>query len=92
MKITIEHVARAAEALNWQTHGYFAAWLWHEVSGGVHPIEDAKALSRAAGYVPFMGYPLTRSGKIERMTRQEVERELTENPLCIMDRERRHEP
>jgi hypothetical protein len=90
---TMNLVARAAEALNWPTRGYFASWLWRKVSSGLYADwETRKALSRAAGYIPFVGYPLTRSGKIDTMSRAEVERELTENPLCRMDAEGRTEP
>ena len=89
----VRQVVRAAEALHWPTHGYFASWLWREVSSGAYADWEArKALSRAAGYIPFVGYPLTRAGKIDTMSRAEVERELTENPLCRMNAEGRFEP
>ncbi len=72
----------AAEALGWPTEGRFAAYLWQRLSSSRYPCDQAAALYRACGYIPFCGYPLVRSGKVGVLTRDDVERELATNPYC----------
>src|SRR3990167_2507097 len=81
----IEQVARATEAMNWPTKGALAEWIWRSVSSGVNADWDFRAfLSRQWGYIPFVGYPLSRSGKLPRLSRKEVENELEVNPFCSL--------
>lgn len=77
-------VVRAAEALGRPTDGPFAASLWESLSHYQAPLPCAKAAQvyRDCGYIPFAGYPLSRYGRIDRMTREEVKWELDWNPLC----------
>ena len=72
----------AAEALNFPTTGAFPEMLWRECSGnhGI-PHNEVAQLYRDCGYIPFSGYPLARSGKIERMSRQDVASAHVFNPL-----------
>jgi hypothetical protein len=42
---------------------------------------------RDCGYIPFCGFPLTRSGRIDRMSRADTERVMAENPLCGLTEE-----
>lgn len=79
---------RAAESLDFPTTGHFAAKLWNTLSNYHSPLNTSAAaqLYRDCGYIPFSGYPLARSGKITRMTRQGVEYELDNNPLCQLDK------
>ena len=78
---------KAAEALGHPITGLFAAKLWESLSGYYSPLtpQAAAQLYRDCGYIPFSGYPLARSGKIDRMTRNEVVFELANNPLCQLD-------
>ena len=76
----------AMEALGWPVAGIAACTLW-QISNG-YPIEgnrlsysDAAQLMRECGYIPFMGYPLQRSGKVERLTKQEIAIEKIFNPV-----------
>lgn len=56
-----EIIVAAAKQLESPPQGEFAAKLW-EVCSGNHrlPVDEAKRLYEACGYVPFSGYPLTR--------------------------------
>lgn len=75
---------KAAEALGHPTTGLFATRLWESLSSYHSPLtgQAAAQLYRDCGYIPFSGYPLALSGKIDKMTRAEVEYELDNNPLC----------
>lgn len=55
-----EIIVAAAKNLGHPTQGEFAAKLWEVCSGQRLPVDDAKRLYEACGYVPFSGYPLTR--------------------------------
>jgi hypothetical protein len=70
-----DQIARLAEALDWPTEGKFAEAIFR-ISTEVYPHDKAAEMMRDAGYIPLVGYPLTRSGKLPTMTRQEVEEEL----------------
>lgn len=75
---------KASEALGHPITGLFAVKLWESLSSYHSPLTGSAAaqLYRDCGYIPFCGYPLSRSGRIDRMTREEVEHELNNNPLC----------
>ena len=79
-------IVRAAEALNFPVCDRFSASLWRLISSGYGAGERAQ-LSRECGYIPFCGFPLSRSGKIAKMTREEVAWELEKNPLCKLEEE-----
>lgn len=56
-----EIIVAAAKQLDHPTQGEFAAKLWEQCSGnGRLPVDEAKRLYEACGYVPFSGYPLLR--------------------------------
>jgi hypothetical protein len=55
-----EIIVAAAKQLNRPTQGEFAAKLWEQCSGNRLPVDEAKRLYEACGYVPFSGYPLKR--------------------------------
>ncbi len=80
-------VVKASEALDFPTTGIFAWRLWNSLSSYNSPLtcKAATKLYRNCGYIPFSGYPLARSGKIPNMTRDEAERELENNPLCVCE-------
>lgn len=84
MPVNQQDVIEAAEALDFPTEGKFAEQLWRLGSSmfGL-PIEDAKQLYRDCGYIPFSGYPLARSGKIPRMSRQQVAQAFESNPILL---------
>lgn len=84
MRVTREQLIRAAEALDHPTDTAFAASLWRLSCNGSVPYDEGSQLMRDCGYIPYCGFPLARCGKIERMTRSEVEAELEQNPLCRM--------
>ncbi len=72
--------AEAAECLGHPTTGLFAARLWELASSDRLPIDDASALYRACGYIPFSGYPLTRSVTI-RTVSTDVDQAMVSNPI-----------
>jgi len=83
--MTDHDIIKAAEALDFPTNDAFAASLWrlsHDRS-----YSAGADLLRACGYIPFVGFPLVRSGKFRAMTRDEVEHELDNNPLCNLTHE-----
>ncbi len=75
---------QASECLDWPTEGPFAWELWRLCSSmyGL-PHDDAAQLYRDCGYIPFCGYPLVRSGKIETMTRGEIAAAFETNPVLL---------
>ncbi len=80
VRFSLNEIAEAAETLDFPTTGHFAVYIWEHCSNTFSP-EYAAQVYRAAGYIPFSGYPLARSGKIERMSREEVEKALLTNPV-----------
>lgn len=77
--------AKAAEAMDYPVTGKFAVYLWENLSSEMFAVPGATQLYRDCGYIPFSGYPLARSGKLGRMTRNEVEYELCNNTLCNLE-------
>lgn len=49
------------EKLNYPTEGFVAYELWTLLSSNKIPMQKAREYYINAGYVPFSGYPLTRS-------------------------------
>lgn len=87
MRRLIEHsdsrtIAQAAELLNWPTHGEFACALWQWSCCVRIDYSSASDIMRQAGYIPFVGYPLARSGRLPRLTdHAEYERLYADNPI-----------
>jgi hypothetical protein len=59
--LDIDAVARDAWERGRPTEGEFAEYLWG--ASNHIPVADAEQMMRDAGYIPFEGYPLKRSGK-----------------------------
>lgn len=62
--VTPDDLPAEAYALDFPTEGEWACRLWELLSGGYMPLSDASVLYRACGYIPFCGYPLVRSGRV----------------------------
>lgn len=87
MRITREQLIRASEAMGYPTNTAFASSLWRLSCNGAVDYDEGAQLMRDCGYLPYCGFPLHRSGRIEKMGRAEVEVELSNNPLCSMTEE-----
>jgi hypothetical protein len=87
MTITKQTIIEAAEALGHPTNDAFAASLWRLSNCGSLPYDEAAQLMRDCGYIPFCGFPLTRSGRSDRLSRADAKRVMAENPLCGLTEE-----
>ena len=87
MRVTREQLIRASEAMDYPTNTAFASSLWRLSCNGSVAYDEGAQLMRDCGYLPYCGFPLHRSGRLETMSRAEVEAELANNPLCQMTEE-----
>ena len=58
---TVEEIIYQASELNLPVEGEFAWWLWHWSTNSFTPRDVAFDTMEKCGYVPFSGYPLTKS-------------------------------
>ena len=58
---TFRSMIRYAKKYNRPTDNWFAEMVWRLFSSNIFSIVFAKKMYRKMGYVPFNGFPLTRS-------------------------------
>lgn len=86
-------IPEAAEALDFPEEGEFAVALWtllssnavkytiYNKNGAICNAGGCAAIYRKSGYIPFCGYPLSRSGKFRTLDRNQVNDVLRNSPI-----------